>query len=52
MGWTSQENTETDLRARLYFIPVDFYPDLRGYSINLSLELNGFINIASRKKVD
>jgi len=47
-----RENTETDLRARLYFIPVDFYPDLRGYSINLSIELNGFINIASRKKVD
>ena len=38
----SREYTETNVRFRLSVLPVNFYPDLKGYSINLTLGFDIF----------
>ncbi len=40
-----KEKVETSLRARLYVTRVNYYDDLKGYSINLTIGLCGFGNM-------
>jgi len=43
-GSAFKEYVETDIRVRLYILPANYYPDLKGYSINLTIGMNGFAN--------
>ena len=45
-----KEKTETSVRARLYVSKADFYNDLQGYSINMTIGLCGFGNMIKLKK--
>lgn len=39
-----KEYVETDIRLRLYILSANYYSDLKGYSINLTIGMNGFMN--------
>jgi hypothetical protein len=40
-----RESVETSIRARLYVTRVNYFDDLKGYSINLTIGISGFVNI-------
>jgi hypothetical protein len=43
-GSAFREYVETDIRVRLFVLPAYYYPDLKGYSVNLTIGMNGFLN--------
>jgi hypothetical protein len=45
-----KEYVETDVRLRLYFLMANYYLNLNGYSINLTLGVNGFANFLRLNK--
>jgi hypothetical protein len=44
-----KEKVETSIRARLYVTRANYYEDLQGYSINLTIGLCGFGNMINLK---
>jgi len=48
-SWIMNEKVETSIRARLYIAKANYAPDLKGYSLNLTIGICGFGNMIRLK---